>query len=62
MRVRNRDLRRKVYAVATATNGVLTSGGRVIGNTGNATSNGAYLVVRSGGCTLAMSSKVAKTN
>jgi hypothetical protein len=62
MRVRNRDLPKRYYTVATATNGVLTSGGRVIGNTGNATSNGAFLVVKSGGCTLAMRSNVAKAN
>lgn len=45
-RLRNRDRRPKEYAVATATNGVLTSGGRVVGNVGNMNAQGRYIVVK----------------
>lgn len=46
-RLKNRDRAPKQFTPATATNGVLTAGGRVLGSIGS-TEQGKYLVVKSG--------------
>lgn len=45
--LKNRNRMPKQYFVAKAVNGQLISGGRLIGSTGSANSQGVYLVVRS---------------
>ncbi len=51
--MRNRDRRPKEYAIATVSNGKLTTGGRALANSGNL-SDGKYIVIKSSGSLVAI--------